>query len=100
MGLVENENKVILGFKGVIVIFLIAIFIAAIIALANDFPAMFWLGISLDLVVICSWICLEKKGNQFVYIVLGISILIVIFVLVAGWQSEWLRLTSFPKLPQ
>jgi len=94
MSLVSNENKVVIGFKSIVVILLAAIAFLSIPAFANGYPHFGWLCISVVGAGITLWILLAGKSNLVVVIILCIFAVVGIIAYVTGVPSEWHKLTE------
>jgi predicted tellurium resistance membrane protein TerC len=101
MGLVDNENKVVIGFKGVLVIALIIIGVLSIPAFANNYPHLGWLCISTVVFVAFGWIYLANEPHHKVALVIALIFLAVgIIAYVGGVPQEWRWLTKQEQRPQ
>ncbi len=97
MGLVNNENKVIIDFKGVIVIILVIVAILSFLAFIYDFPGLGFFGFSFDGLVICIWLLLVGQRHPIVYILLVACVLVGLCAFATHVTPEWKRLTSSPN---
>ncbi len=100
MGLINQENKAVIGLEGIVALFLIVVFIGSLIAFINDYPSFGWFGISTIVVISCAWIWLSGQGNTVTNLLFFAFLLIGIIVFATGVQSDWRKLTEPPKQKQ
>lgn len=89
MPIVENSNSIDIGFKAIVVLFLIGLSVCSFLAFVNNYPALGYFFAGIVGFVVCAWILLSGHNNAF------IIALIIICAVVAGvayWRgvpSEW-----------
>jgi hypothetical protein len=94
----NNENKVEIGFKGILVIVLAIIAFLSIPAFSNNYPHLGWLCISTVTFVTFLWIYLADESRpSFALVIALIALAIGIIAFVGGVPQEWQRLTGQDK---